>query len=116
MNGPGASSATRSRGARQARDDAAVLRAESRTTRRHAAAMHAETNAILDTVGELIARALQVRGFALRAPVTARFRTRQGGSTGLEIVVRLEDPRHADAAMAALLERYPDPLSDVIIG
>jgi hypothetical protein len=92
------------------------VRAESRRARRHAAAIHAETNAILDTVEEVIAHALQVRGFALRAPVAARSRMRNGRSTGLEIVVRLQDPRRADAAMAALFERYPDPLSDVIVG
>jgi hypothetical protein len=79
-------------------------------------AIQAETNAILDTVEEMIAHALQVRGFALRAPVAATFRTKQGGSTGLEILVRLQDPRHVDAARAALIERFPDPLSDVIIG
>ena len=78
-------------------------------------AIHAETNAILDIVVKMIAHALRVQGFALRAPVAATFRTNQGGSTGLEILVRLEDPRHVDAARAALTERFPDPLSDLIV-
>ena len=103
------------RGAQEAREGAAALRGESRQARRHAAEIRAETNAILDTVAEMVARALRVRGFALRAPVAASFRTDHGGSTGIEIVVRLEDPSHADAAKAALDQRFPDPLSDVIV-
>ena len=75
-----------------------------------------ETNVILDTVAEMMSRVLRARGFALRAPVAATFRTAAGGSTGIEVVVRLDDPGHADAARAALVERFPDPLSDVIVG
>jgi hypothetical protein len=108
--------AARLRRARDAREDATALRGESRQARRHAAELRAETNAILDTVAEIMASALRRQGFALRAPVVAWFRTEQSGSTGVQIVVRLEDPRHADAAKAALVERFPDPLADVIVG
>ena len=101
--------------AREAREAAAALRGESEQLRRHSAEIRAESNAILDTVAEMMAHALRARGLALRAPVAARFRTRQCGSTGVEIVVRLEDPSHADAARAALVDRFPDPLSDVIV-
>ena len=103
------------RAAQEARENAAALRAESRRARRQAADVRAEANAILDGVGEMITHALRLRGFTLRAPVAATFRTDRGRSTGLEIVVQLEDPSHADAARAALSERFPDPLSTVII-
>jgi hypothetical protein len=102
--------------ARNACENAAAPREKSRQARRHAADIRAETNAILDTVAEMMARVLRGRGFALRAPVAVRFRTQPTGSTGVEIVVRLEDPHHADAAKAALVERFPDPLADVIVG
>ena len=108
-------SAASLRGAWEAREDAAALRAESRQARRHAADLRVESNAILDIVEELIARTLQVRGFVLRAPVAANFRTQAGGSTGVEVVVHLKDPSCADAAKAALVERFPDPLSEVIV-
>ena len=104
------------RGAHEAREDAAALRGESRQARRHAADICSETNAILDAVAEMMTRALDERGFRLLVPVAARFRTPEGGSTGVEVVVRLADPSHADAAKAALGERFPDPLSDVIVG
>jgi hypothetical protein len=99
--------------ARQARDDAAALREESHQARRHAVQVRAETNAILDTVADMIARVLRRQGFALRTPVAARFLTRPSGTTSVEIVVRLEDAHRADAAKAALAERFPDPLADV---
>jgi hypothetical protein len=115
MDRPEESLAAPLRGAREARENAVALRGESRQARRHAAEVRAETNAILDTVAQMMARTLRGRGFVLRAPVAARFRADRGGSTGVEIVVRLEDPSHADAAKAALVERFPDPLSDVIV-
>jgi hypothetical protein len=97
------------------REDAAALRGESRQTRRRAAGLHAEANLILDTVAEMTARALETRGFELRAPVAARFRTARAGSTGVEVVVRLEDPSQANLAKAALAECFPDPLSVVTV-
>jgi hypothetical protein len=115
MDRPDECSAAPLRRAREAREAAAALRGESRQARRHAADVRAETNAILDTVAELVARALQGRGFDLRAPVAARFQLEPSGSTGVEIVVQLEDPSHAAAARAAVLERFPDPLADVIV-
>src|SRR3954465_14990022 len=102
MNGSDESLAVSFRRAREAREDAAALRGESRQARQHAAETRAETNAILDNVADMMARALRRRGFALHGPVAARFRTDQGGNTGVEIVVRLEDPSYAVAAKAAL--------------
>jgi hypothetical protein len=92
-----------------------VLRGDSRQRRRHAAELDAEANLILDTVAKMIAYALETRRFVLRTPVAAEFRKVRGGSTGVEIVVHLEDPSHADAARALLVERFPDPMSDVIV-
>ena len=98
-----------------AREDAAALRAQSRQARRHAAELHAEANLILDTVEKLMARALEPRGFVLHAPVLARFRTTPSGSTGVDVVVRLEDAGRADAAKAVLDECFPDPLLNVTV-
>jgi hypothetical protein len=67
-------------------------------------------------VEKLMARALEPRGFALRAPVVARFRATPSGSTGVEVVVRLEDAGRADAAKVVLDECFPDPLLDVTVG
>jgi hypothetical protein len=39
----------------------------------------------------------------------------ENGSTGIVVAVRLHDPRRADAARAALVERFPDRLSQVIV-
>jgi len=100
---------------REVRDEAAALRAESRQARRHAAEIRGETNAILDTVVLIVTDVLRRGGFALVAPVAARFRTTEDGNTGVEVAVRLEDPSHADAAEAAIVERYPDRLTDVIV-
>jgi hypothetical protein len=99
--------------ARQARDEAAALREESHHARRHSAHIRGETNAILDTIADMIARVLRRQGFALRTPVAARFLTKPSGTTSVEIVVRLADAHDADAAKAALVERFPDPLADV---
>lgn len=107
--------ATRFRRTHDAREDAAALQGQSRQARRQAAKVHAETNAILDTVAEMMTCALRARGFALRAPVTARFRRDRTRSTGVEVVVRLREPQHADAAKAFLVERFPDPLSEMIV-
>jgi hypothetical protein len=100
---------------REVRDEAAALRAESRRARRDAAEVGGEKNAILDTVVRLVTDVLRRQGFALLAPVAARFRTTESGNTGVEVVVRLEDPSHANAATAAIVERYPDRLTDVIV-
>src|SRR4051794_1206726 len=115
MDRPEQNLARSSRRAREAREDAVALRSESRQAVRHAAEIRAETSAILDSVAELIAHVLRRRGFALRAPVAASFRTVDGGRTGVEIVVRLEEPNRAAAAKAALAECFPDPLSDLIV-
>ena len=96
-------------------EDANALRGRSRQARRRAAEAHAEANLILDTAADIVAGALEARGFVLRAPVVARFRTAPSGSTGLEIVVRLEDPGRADTVEAVLAECFSDPLSDVTV-
>ena len=72
-----------------------------------------EGNALLDAVVRMVTDVLRRRGFALLAPVGARFRMAENGSTGVEVAVRLEDPRHATAAKAVLVERFPDQLSEL---
>jgi hypothetical protein len=100
---------------RTVRDDAAALRAESRQARWHAAEVRGEANAILDAVVPLVTDVLRRHGLALVAPVGARFRMAEGGTTGFEIAVRLEDPSDADEAKAAIVERFPDRLSEVVV-
>jgi hypothetical protein len=97
------------------RDGAAGLRAGSRLARRHAAEVRHEANALLDAVALLVTDVLRRHGFALLAPVVARFRMNENGSTGVAVAVRLEDPSHADAAQAAIVERFPDRLSEVVV-
>jgi hypothetical protein len=74
-----------------------------------------ETNVFLDEVAVMVTDFLEHHGFALLAPAGARFRLAENGSSGVEIVVRLEDPGDVDAAKAALVERFPDRLSEVIV-
>jgi hypothetical protein len=97
------------------RRDAAALRAESRQARRHAGEVRGEANAILDAVVLVVTDVLRRQGIALLAPVVARFRMVESGSTGVEVAVRLEDPSHADTAKAAIVERFPDRLSQVVV-
>jgi hypothetical protein len=63
-------------------------------------------SAILDAAATMVTDVLTHRGFMLAAPVGARFRTAEHRSSGVEIMVRLEDPAHADAAKAAIGERF----------
>jgi hypothetical protein len=72
-----------------------------------------EGNALLEAVVSLVTDLLRRRGFALLTPVGARFRTAENGSSGVELAVRLEDPRRATDAKAVLVERFPDQLSEV---
>ena len=102
--------------AREARENAVALCNEAGQARRHAADIRAETNAILESVSEMMTQLLRLRGFSLGAPVAASFRTEPSESTGIEVVVRLSDPSHTDAARIALLESFPDDLSNVIVG
>jgi hypothetical protein len=97
------------------RDEAAPVRGESRQARRRDAEVRGEENAILDTVVLMVTNVLRRQGFALLAPVMARFRMTQSGSTGVEVAVRLKAPRHANAAKAAIVERFPNRLSEVIV-
>ena len=99
----------------EVREGAAALRAESPQTRRRAAEMRSEANALLDAVVWMVTSVLRGHGFAVQAPVEARFRCDENGSTGFEVEVRLEEPSHADAATAILSERFPDPLSSMVV-
>ena len=101
--------------ARQVRAEAAALRAESRQARHHAAEIHRETNAILDAVAAMMTHVLRRKGFELRAPIAVGFRIGESGSTGVQIVVRLRDPSQREAATAAIVERFPDRLSEVVV-
>ena len=74
-----------------------------------------DDNALLDAVVQMVTNVLLRQGFAVRAPVEASFRCHENGSTGIEVEVRLEVPGHADAATAVLVERFPDPLSIMIV-
>jgi hypothetical protein len=76
---------------------------------------HPHGNAILDTVATMTTHVLKRKGFELRAPIAVRFRTAEGGSTGVEIVVRLSDPSQCEAATAAIVDRFPDRLSEVVV-
>lgn len=77
--------------------------------------MRGEANAILDTVVMLVTDLLRRHGFSLGAPVAVTFRMNPNGSTGVEVAVRLEDPRHADAAKATIVTHFPDRLSHVTV-
>ena len=63
-------------------------------------------NAILDAAASVIASFLARRGFALAGPVHTTFRTSTHGSSGVGVTVRLEDPREAPAARAAIREHF----------
>ena len=97
------------------RHEAAALHAESPQTRRRAAEMRSEANALLDAVVAMVTNVLRGHGFAVHTPVEARFRRDDNGSTGFEIEVRLEEPGDADVATAVLSEQFPDPLSSMIV-
>jgi hypothetical protein len=99
----------------EARAEAAALHAENPQTRRRAAEMRSEANALLDAVVGMVTNVLRGHGFALHTPVEARFRRDENGSTGFEVEVRLEEPGDADVATAVLIERFPDPLSSMIV-
>ena len=74
-----------------------------------------EGNPFLDAVVRMVTDFLRRQGFAILAPIEATFRLAENGSTGVLIAVRLQDPSHARAARAALDERFPDGLSEVIV-
>jgi hypothetical protein len=66
----------------------------------------ARQNAILESAGAVIASFLHARGFALAAPVRARFHTSEQGSSGVDVTIALEDPSKAAAARAAIYEHF----------
>jgi len=88
---------------------------DAQRKRRGVSVLMIEANVFLDEVAVMVTDFLEHHGFALLAPTGARFRSAENGSSGVEVVVRLEDPGHADAAKAALVERFPDRLSEVIV-
>jgi hypothetical protein len=63
-------------------------------------------NALLESAGAVIASFLNARGFALAAPVNARFHTGEHGSSGVDVTIALEDPSKAAAARAAICEHF----------
>jgi hypothetical protein len=101
--------------AKAARGDAVALSAQSQQARRHAAEVAGDGSLLLDAVVLLLTEFLRRQGIALLEPVAARFRGGGDGSTGVAVTVRLEDPSYADAVKAALVERYPDRLSEVTV-
>jgi hypothetical protein len=63
-------------------------------------------NALLESAGAVIASFLKGRGFALAAPVDARFQTSEHGSSGVDVTIALQDPSEAPAARAAIREHF----------
>jgi hypothetical protein len=64
------------------------------------------SNAILDAAQAIVTRLLTQRGFRLAEPVDAGFHRCAHGSTGVRITVKLSEPRRAQAARAAIAERF----------
>jgi hypothetical protein len=87
------------------REQSAALRAEGHQARTKAQAAREQSAAILEAVRELVAGALLARGLDVAA-VAARFRMADSGTTGVEVIVELEDPANADRAAAAIAERF----------
>jgi hypothetical protein len=92
--------------ARERRDEAAALRAESRQAQRHARALREDRHAILDAVVTITNEVLARRRLAPAEPVVAKFQTDERGSSGIEIIVTLEDPTYAALARRAIIERF----------
>src|SRR4051812_41973620 len=65
-----------------------------------------KTSAILGAAAKVITDVLTRHGFALAAPVVARFREASHGSTGVEVTIRLQDSSFAHAARRLLHDRY----------
>jgi hypothetical protein len=65
-----------------------------------------KTSAILGAAAKVITDLLTGHGFALAAPVAARFRQASHGSTGVSVTVRLADSSVAHAARGLLHDRY----------
>lgn len=65
-------------------------------------------SAVLRSTATLVSSLLRRHDFTLAAPVQARFRTDEHGSSGIAVTVRLLDPVRVGAARALLLERFGD--------
>jgi hypothetical protein len=87
------------------REQSTALRVEGHQARRKAQAARQQSAAILESVRELVAGVLHARGLDVAA-VAAHFRMADSGTTGIEVIVELEDPAHADRAAAAIAERF----------
>jgi hypothetical protein len=92
--------------AEQRREEALAPNAEGQHATCHARASQRHGNVLLDTAAAIVARIMTSRGFALAQPVAARFQTDAGGSTGIELAVKLADPGNAGAATAAIAEHF----------
>ena len=77
--------------------------------------MRGEANALLDAVVGMVTNVLQGHGFVVHTPVEARFRCDENGSTALLLAARSGHADDADVATAVLIERFPDPLSSMIV-
>jgi hypothetical protein len=89
-----------------ATSEAAALRAESRQARRHAAELRRERNVLVETAARIVADFLAQRGVAVAEPVSARLRTTEHGSTGVDVSVTLEDPADIDAVRAVIDDHF----------
>ena len=92
--------------AREQRDEAEALIAESRQARLHTHALLEASNAILDAAVTIINDVLARRRLALAEPVAATFHTDEHGSSGIEITVRLQNAARAAEAQQAIIERF----------
>lgn len=78
----------------------------SAQTDRYTRPLFDRTNAILDSAAAIVETVLARCGIALAEPVAARFRTDEIGSCGIEVRVRLRDPKSVGIARSAILERF----------
>jgi hypothetical protein len=73
-----------------------------------------ERNLLVETAERIVAEFLAERDFALTEPVSAQLRTTAEGSTGVDVRVRLADPRDAEAVQAAIDEQFGGDGVDVL--
>jgi hypothetical protein len=78
-------------------------------------ALSGEANLLLQSAVAIIETILASRGVALAAPVAARFRTDELGSSGIEVSVRLKDPEAAAIVRSAITERFGESCSDSLV-
>jgi hypothetical protein len=76
--------------------------------------LRAEGNVLLETAVRIVSEFLAHHGFALAEPVSARLHTTPEGSTGVDVTVRVEDPRDTAAVQAAIAEHFGEAGVDVL--